>query len=283
MRWEILGSGGAVTTPRPLCDCALCRAARAGGKDCRLGPAVYLHGAGILFDTPEEIAAELARAGVTRLAACFYSHWHPDHTAGRRIFEANMDFSRDAKAMGVLRRTEVYVPDFVRAPMERMMDQWNQLERFCSMGMIGLHTLEPGQSAQVGDARVTPVQLAESYVAGYIVEEGGKRALVLMDELFGWQPDLQGRFDLVILPIGYFPRDPETGAQRWDPANPICQSEANFEESCRILAQISHGKAVFMHVEEVDGLDHDTLCRYVALAAQGRDWAVAYDGMRVEV
>ena len=71
--------------------------------------------------------------------------------------------------------------------------------------------------------------------------------------------------------------------RRWDPANPICQSEANFEESCRILAQISHGKAVFMHVEEVDGLDHDTLCRYVALAAQGRDWAVAYDGMRVEV
>jgi phosphoribosyl 1,2-cyclic phosphate phosphodiesterase len=283
MRWEILGSGGAVTTPRPLCDCALCRAARAGGKDHRLGPAVYLHDAGILFDTPEEIAEELARSGVTALSACFYSHWHPDHTAGRRIFEANMDYGRGAKALGVSRRTEVYAPDFVRAPMERRMDQWNQLERFQSMGLIGLHTLSPGQSAQVGDVRVTPVQLAESYVAAYIVEADGKRALVAMDELFGWQPDLQGRFDLVMLPVGYFARDPETGLQRWNPSNPICQGEADFEESCRILERIDHDRAVFLHVEEIDGLDHDTLCRYVALAAQGRDWSVAYDGMTVEV
>ena len=283
MLWEILGSGGAVTTPRPLCDCALCRRARAGGKDSRLGPAVYLHGAAILFDTPEEIAAELARAGVTQLAACFYSHWHPDHTAGRRIFEANCDYGRGASAMDALRRTEVYVPDFVRAPMERMLGLWNQLERFHSLGLIGLHTLLPGQPAQVGGVRVTPVQLAETYVAAYVVEADGKRVLVAMDELYGWQPELQGHFDLVLLPIGYFAHDPETRARRWNPDNPICQSEADFEESCRILGRISHSKAVFLHIEEIDGLDHDTLCRYVALAAHGRDWAVAYDGMQVEV
>jgi phosphoribosyl 1,2-cyclic phosphate phosphodiesterase len=85
MRIEFLGTGGAGTTPRPLCDCRVCVEARTKGVPySRSGPSVFVHGPDLLIDTPEEIKSQLNRSQVTRVAAVTYSHWHPDHTAGRR-------------------------------------------------------------------------------------------------------------------------------------------------------------------------------------------------------
>src|SRR5207253_5137771 len=94
MRIEILGSGGAIPTPRAGCSCAVCVEARAKGVPyARTGPSVFVHDLALLIDTPEESNLQLNRAGITRVAAALYSHWHPDHTAGRRIFETlNLDF-----------------------------------------------------------------------------------------------------------------------------------------------------------------------------------------------
>src|SRR4030042_6531839 len=105
MRLEILGSGGSIVTPKPFCDCPPCAEARAKGAPyTRLGPSLFIHGPDILIDTPEEIGVELNRSQVLRISACFYSHWHPDHTAGRRIFEMNLDllsWPPDNKAIDV--------------------------------------------------------------------------------------------------------------------------------------------------------------------------------------
>ena len=102
MRVEILGSGGAATIPRPGCTCRVCVEARAkGGRYARTGPSTFVHGPNIVFDTPEESKLQLERAGIGEIAACFYSHWHPDHTMGRRVWETrNGDFRtwpREAK------------------------------------------------------------------------------------------------------------------------------------------------------------------------------------------
>ena len=68
--------------------CRVCVEARAkGGRYARTGPSTFVHGPNILFDTPEESKLQLERAGIGEIAACFYSHWHPDHTMGRRVWE----------------------------------------------------------------------------------------------------------------------------------------------------------------------------------------------------
>jgi phosphoribosyl 1,2-cyclic phosphate phosphodiesterase len=55
MKIEILGSGGAVITPKPFCSCGMCEEALIeGGAYNRTGPSVFLHDANILFDTPED-------------------------------------------------------------------------------------------------------------------------------------------------------------------------------------------------------------------------------------
>lgn len=89
MKVEFLGTGGAISTPRPLCSCRVCVEARKLGVPySRGGPSVFVHGPDVLIDTPEEARDELNRSRVTNVNACLYSHWHPDHVMGRRVFES---------------------------------------------------------------------------------------------------------------------------------------------------------------------------------------------------
>ncbi|MBI2846110.1 MAG: hypothetical protein HYX86_06160, partial [Chloroflexi bacterium] len=81
MQIEILGSGGAITTPKPGCFCRVCVPAREKGVPySRTGPSLFVHGPDVLIDTPEEIKQQLNRSRVKQIRAAFYSHWHPDHT-----------------------------------------------------------------------------------------------------------------------------------------------------------------------------------------------------------
>lgn len=88
MRIEILGSGSAITTPRPGCHCRVCSEARVRGIPySRSGPSLFVHGPDVLIDTPEESKDQLNRSNISNLNACFFSHWHPDHVMGRRVWE----------------------------------------------------------------------------------------------------------------------------------------------------------------------------------------------------
>ena len=65
MKVEILGSGGAVSTPRPACSCRVCAEARREGIPySRGGPSLFVHGPDVLVDTPEDIKAQLNRSRI---------------------------------------------------------------------------------------------------------------------------------------------------------------------------------------------------------------------------
>ena len=69
MRVEILGSGGALSTPRALCGCDLCRQARQRGVPySRSGPSLFVHVPDLIVDTPEDIIASLVRSRVEHIA-----------------------------------------------------------------------------------------------------------------------------------------------------------------------------------------------------------------------
>jgi len=87
--------------------------ARAKGPPyARAGPSYFLHGPNVLFDTPEESNLQLNRAGIGELAGCFYSHFHPDHTMGRRVFETrNVDWRGWPPKAKRQATTAVYLPE----------------------------------------------------------------------------------------------------------------------------------------------------------------------------
>lgn len=184
MEIEIVGSGGAVPPPRPGCHCPVCHEAREKGVPyARGGPATFIRGVNVLIDTPEEIRDELNRSRIDRVDACFYSHWHPDHVMGRRIFESlNWDMRGWPPEHGV---TDVYLPEQVAIDAEAMLGTGDHLRYTESVGIIRIHRLRDGESVTLGKMTITPFRLAESYVYAFLVEEHGKRFLIVPDESYG--------------------------------------------------------------------------------------------------
>lgn len=285
MKVEILGSGGATATPRPGCGCRVCAQARAHGGPpyARTGPSVFVHGPDVVFDTPEDARLQLDRAAVGRVRACFYSHWHPDHTMGRRVWETrNGDFRtwpREAKRPLV---TDVYLPEQVAADFRTYLGAMAHLEFMQLRGWIRVHELADGESVLVDGVEIRPFRLAEDYVYAFELVERGRRLVLAMDELRGWTPppELRGA-DLAVLPMGICEFDPFSGERRIHPDHPVLRFEATFADTIAIVDALEARRVVLSHVEEIDGLSHDDLLRLPE--AIGRDVTFAYDGLVVEV
>jgi phosphoribosyl 1,2-cyclic phosphate phosphodiesterase len=287
MRVEILGSGGAATIPRPACRCRVCCEAREkGGRYARTGPSLFVHGPNIVFDTPEESKLQLERAGIGEIGACFYSHWHPDHTMGRRVWETrNGDFRtwpREAKRPLV---TDVYLAEQVAADFRTWLGGMAHLEFMRDRGWIRIHELRDGETVEIGGVTVRPFRLSEDYVYAFELTEGGRRLLVAMDELNGWVPpaEVQG-VDLAVLPMGICEFDLFTGERLIHEEHPVLRVEATFEETLGMVESLDAGRVVLSHVEEMDCISYDELLRVEErLQAQGRDVRFAWDGMAIDV
>lgn len=286
MRLEILGSGGAATVPRPGCACRVCGEARVkGGRHARTGPSLFVHGPNVLFDTPEESKFQLERAGIGEIAACFYSHWHPDHTMGRRVWETrNGDFRAWPPSAKRVRPTDVYLPQQVAADFRVRLGGMAHLEFMRERGWIRIHELRDGDVVEIGGVSIRPFRLAEDYVYAFELRAGDVRLLVAMDELNGWSPPPEVRgCDLAVLPMGICEFDVASGERRIDEQHPILRFEATFVETLDIVDALRARHVVLSHVEEMDGLSYDDLEQLgERLRDEGRPVEFAYDGMIVE-
>lgn len=282
MRFEILGSGGAITVPRPGHHDRYNDEAREKGVPYqRRGPSVFLHESNILFDTPEDIVESLNRAGVEEARACFYSHYHPDHVMGKRVFEQiNWDLRGDNN-----KTTDVYVPERVREDMKKMLGSWSHLEYMQSLGIVKLHVIASGESVQVDGHTITPMALAEEYVFAYLIEKNGQRAWVAMDELVGWSPDESvADLDLAILPSGVCEFHPLKGERRIPADEPVLKSEMRFERTLEVIREMSPDQAVLMHLDEPDGITYDDgLELSKRYQAEGMPVTFGWDGMTIDL
>ncbi len=280
MRVEILGSGGAVTIPRPGCRCRVCVEARERGEPyARTGPSVFVHGPDVLIDTPEESKQQLNRSTVTRIGAGLYSHWHPDHTAGRRVWEArNFDFRSWPPRYET---TPVYVPERVWGDFEThygLADQFRFLER---QGTVKIQLLAENATFDLDGTRISVIPLDAENAHAFLFEGDGKRVLIAMDETHRWSPSTAlGPLDLAVLPVGVFEHHPYSG-ERLIPEE-FCKPpvrKARYETTLELLQKLAPRRAVLAHVEEMDRLSHDELMRLGATDG----WEPAYDGLVLDL
>jgi len=281
---EFLGSGGAVRTPRPGCDCACCRNARTMGPPwARMGPSVFVHGPDVLIDTPEDACFQVDRANLRHIAAGLYSHWHPDHTAGQRMWETrNGDFLHWPPHPTC---TPIYLPPTVWRDFEHLgiMPSFRFKEQ---RGWVKMHLFDA--PLLLNGWRITAHPVAESYVYAFLFEEieGGRRVLVAMDELYGWEPPpALCNVDLAVLPKGLFEFDPFDGDRLIPADHPVLASEATHEQTLGMVEQLAARRLVFMHLEEPE---HFTPHQYDVLAAdlrakRGWDVTFAHDTLMIKL
>lgn len=284
MKIEFLGTGGAFAIPRPLCQCAICKQARSLGLPySRSGPATFIHGPDVLIDTPEDIYRELNRSRVKHVTACFYSHWHPDHVMGRRVFESlNMD-ERHWPARHKV--TDIYLPEQVAADFHRFLGSWDHLTFMEQLGIIRIVPLKDGDTVQLGETTIRPFRLAQDYVYAFEFTTPEHRVLVAPDELLDWDPpaDLAG-LDLAVLPMGIVEFDPFSHERRIPRDHPLLKEEATFRETVEMARKLNARRTIFTHIEEGDGLSHDDLGLVAnGLQDSGLHATFAYDTLLIEL
>lgn len=282
MRIEVLGSGGVVPVPRPGYRDRYNTEARAKGVPYqRRGPSVFIHGPDILFDTPEDIGESLNRADVDRVQACFYSHWHPDHVMGRRVFEMlNWDLQGDNN-----RCTAIYVPEAVQKDMKRHLGTWTHLDYMQSLGVVELNIIAPGDSVEIDGYVITPEPLAHEYVFAYTVEHDGKRVWIAMDELHRWEPRAEHQeFDAAFLPSGVCEFHPLTGERRLQADDSVLGTEMRYERTLEVIREMAPKQAILIHLDEPDGITYDdALALSSQYKAQGLPITLSWDGLIVDV
>ena len=75
MKMTILGSGGCVPIPKPLCQCPICHEAREKGRPySRTGPCAFLNDLGLLIDTPPQVSDLINNSNLTQVDYLLYTH-----------------------------------------------------------------------------------------------------------------------------------------------------------------------------------------------------------------
>lgn len=281
MKLHLLGTAGYEGWPAVFCGCAACRRARqAGGKNLRtrsnaliddvykidLGPDTFHHALTYGLD-------------LSKLEHIIYTHGHPDHFYPAELTNLFPPFAQRTSEQPA--ELHIWGPDTVMQGIEReigvsLKDQpW-----------VHLHTLQPFQTMQVGDALVTPLPAnhdPNQTCFIYIFERGGRRLLYGHDSAYF--PDetwhyLEGRrgatvqkLDGVLLGCAFGPNPGERLHMNIDTC--LAVQRRLREAGC------AHDETRFIatHFSHTGGLLHDEL--EAAFGDSG--FIVAYDGLVVEI
>ncbi len=249
MEIVFLGTAGAETTPKVGCLCPVCQEARhKGGRFVRNGPSLLLTGASVLFDTPEDVDKSLEREGIHEVSHLVYTHWHPDHTAGRRVLEQlNMDWL-NPKARRI---THVWLPTWVRDDFRKRHGLEDNLEYFERSGIARIHEVGEGERFQLDGLSVCPFRMAQPGLTAYVLERASRRLVFALDDAKDWKPSTEFlEPDLLVLETGWFERDPK-GRVIVPPGHSIRNEEASFEETLGIIDRINPRKAILTHIEQL--------------------------------
>ncbi|WP_058305947.1 MBL fold metallo-hydrolase [Gracilibacillus massiliensis] len=284
MEIEFLGTAGAMTTPRPLCSCDVCKEAREKGVPfSRLGPSIFVHGPNLLIDTPEEITVQINRSSVDQIQGILYSHWHPDHVMGIRVIESItadwIHYPEHPEAINV------YLPEQVKKDFATYIGTDKHLTHLERQGYARVVQLQDDDRISVEEVTIQPIRLAEEYVYAYLLDNGSKKVLIAMDELNNWQPSEQLKnIDIAILPTGVFEYHPISGERKIQADHPVLEEEATFEETIHIIDQLKAKKVILTHIEEAAQLGYLDLKEIATYYNnKGYNLEFAYDTYKINV
>lgn len=275
MRMKVVGTAGAVPFPKPGCYCEKCEHARKEGIPyARICSSLFLF-PNILIDTPEGLFQRLNKFKIRRLKHVFYTHWHPDHTLGHRIFEM---WVRAGHLNGKQRAPiKVYMPRDVLPELTDFLPSFSFYEKQKYIQLIELDDREP---IELEGGTITPVNLKrEDRVRySYLIEEGERKVMYAPCSVYNavfdnyWE-DL----DVLFLETGWHG---DTQTLRAEKSIPMLDDHISLEEDFEVYERLKPKRMILTHIE---GCIHQTYDFIKSKAAKYEHVDVAYDGMEVNV
>ncbi len=257
MRLTILGCGSSPGTPAVDRGWSECKPENPRNR--RLRPSVMVEEGAtrILVDTSPDLREQLLGAGVKRLDAVLYTHYHADHLHGiddlrpiNRLINAPLDVYADGETLGLIGKRF----DYVFKPLAEDADFYYKPT------LIG-HEISGGERFTLGAIEVTAIEQDHGYCNSLGFRFGGlaysvdvvelsDRAFALLDGIETW----------IIGTLGYRPHP----------------THAHVDKALEWIDKIKPRRAVLTHLS--GALDFDSL---TASLPDGVE--LAYDGMIIDV
>jgi phosphoribosyl 1,2-cyclic phosphate phosphodiesterase len=268
MKLTIVGSGGAIPTPRPFCQCPTCEKARKEGEPYkRNSSSLFIDDIFTLIDCGEDIGDSLNRRDIKRVDNLLITHWHPDHTYGLRpLMEAHFNFFKDKPEKSV----KVYLPKKV---LEDLKKHFPSISHFIDgLRVATLGEIEHGKSVRFENLKVTAVGYKgkDSSIFAYLLEEKNKRVLYAPCDTIHFEQKIFN-LDLLITECGLF-------------SYKKIKSEISFPAMMKRIKRLKPKKTILTHIEEdeINAWGWNYLNKMKEQYADV-DFDFAYDGMEIEV
>jgi phosphoribosyl 1,2-cyclic phosphate phosphodiesterase len=162
-RLHFLGTGTSFGIPVVGCDCETCRSDDPRDSRTRHGALLESDEGSVLIDTPPELRLQLLRAGIRRVDAVWFTHYHADHTHGVDDLRAfSMRSGRPLKVYGsepCIRKLADkfdYVFDSLLKPMQGTSKPEGELR-----------TLHPYEPVQIAGFSMTPLPVPHGPLEPY--------------------------------------------------------------------------------------------------------------------
>ena len=281
MKIKIVGSGGCVSTPKPCCTCRVCTEAREKGFPyARTGCSLFVEGANVLIDTPEDINYGLNNAGVECVDYILYSHSDPDHTMGMRVIEQlRMDW------LGLSVGKKIENPIKVAALPNVLEDMKLQRTRYGSVlgyyVMRGLATAESVRSLEINGLKIDmiPVDETEHVAVFVITDEHGKVIYAPCDVKPFPHSELFSGADVLIIGNTVIGETLKDGFVL-DAENPLREELFVMDEILELQKKYGIKEVIMTHLEEDWGKSYDD---YKRLEEEYAHVRFAYDGMEISL
>lgn len=176
MKLKFSGTGASEGIPAPFCRCPVCENARKTlGKEVRLRTGVLVDDAVLIDFSPDSMVQALYnQVDYSGLQALLITHTHSDHFALDDLIQRSECNARN-------RTRPVLSICGSRQAIQRVKDA---LHDESAAQSVSLHSLQSGETAQVGDYRVTALKTThmeseDSFI--YIITYDGKSYLHAVD------------------------------------------------------------------------------------------------------
>lgn len=280
MKLTVLGSGGCMVIPKPLCTCRVCKEAREKGPPfARTGPSLFLNDENLLIDTPAEISSQLNREQIKNINYLMFTHLDPDHVEGIRIVEQiTLDF-RTWRAYPD-KQIRLVLPEALMHRLKNIKSAYGTLiDYYEKQGFVKPITFR--DRTEIGKLRITalPVDRGDQVSFIYIFEKNGRKIVYAPCDIkpFPEHRDEVLDADLVVIQPGIF----ETGLKHdfIYPDDHVSRTTLyTFDETIALCKRIQAARILFVHIEEYWNRGHN---EYRELQKKYDNISFAYDGMRL--
>ena len=280
MRFIVLGSGGCVALPKPLCKCKVCIEAREKGKPySRFGCSLFLEDLNLLVDTPEDIVHALNYADIQEVDSVLYSHIDPDHTLGMRIFEhLRLSWLEISEGKECLNPISVFAQEEVMSDISSIgsklgfyLDYYEDIRNIIKRNVVEDHIF-------LDNIKLSFIKADYSTI--FVFEQNQKKVIYAPCDVKPFSDnDIFKDADIMVIGntiVGDILKD----GYILEESNSLRDALFTMNEIEQLKAKYNIEKVIITHLEEDWGKSYDD---YLELQKQYDNIIFAYDGLTFEV